>query len=364
MTPLRFALLLSTLAIQITSVFAGAANEDLDRYVGGYTFLLRNVTLSIVRDGDRLIARPSNGMPSATLKAQAEPGHFSMVGASFDFHFIADASGKVLSIEMTEPDGRKRKFSRLFDARAAAAPLRALAVDAETSVNAHVYNRYERIKGPDGRFKTETYAFGNGGFQSNSPIADKSIDTVTFDEIALLIAPAFTPQGYVPATDPETTNLLVMIYWGATASDEHPAVIAEEMFDPASHVFRDQINRVNARILGFRDEIKAAPNLPGSLGSRRNDLILDLEESRYWIALVALDFQTARLEKKIKPLWSVRYNLPSRGTNFRTALPQMTQIASHYLGRDSKGLVNRATTDPQGKVELGEQKVIGVESTK
>jgi hypothetical protein len=155
-----------------------------------------------------------------------------------------------------------------------------------------------------------------------------------------------------------------MIYWGATASDDHPAVITEEMFNPTSHVFRNQINRQNAKVLGFRDALRATPELPGTMGGRRSDLISDLEESRYWVALVAVDFQIARTQKTIKPLWSVRYNIPSRGTNFTMALPQMTQFASNFFGRDSKGLVNRSTTDMQGNVELGEQKVLGVEAEK
>ena len=156
-----------------------------------------------------------------------------------------------------------------------------------------------------------------------------------------------------------------MVYWGATASEDHPAVISEEMFNPTSHIFRNQINRINARVLGFQDALngKAGVEIPGFNSSRAKDLVEDLEESRYWVALVALDFPVARKDKTIKPLWSIRYNIASRRTDFTAALPQMTQVASHYFGRDSKGLVNRSTTDRQGKVELGEQQVIGVETT-
>ncbi len=90
-------------------------------------------------------------------------------------------------------------------------------------------------------------------------------------------------------------------------------------------------------------------------------LLDELEERRYWVALCAFDYQMARTDKKLKLLWTVRYNLPSRGTTFTLALPQMTDVASRYFGRDSGGLINRPSRDKSGHVKLGETKVLGTE---
>ena len=357
---LRLSMTLCLVAFHLApETFAAVTADDLDDYVGNYTFLFRNVTLGIIRDGDRLVARPSNNMPSITLEQQESPGKFWTVGASFEFHFLADGQGKVTGIEMTEPNGKKHRFARLFDATAAAAPLRAIAVNADTSVNARVYNGYERVRGSDRKFKTETYTFGEGGLQGAGP-KDKSIDELSFERIAHEIAPALKAQGYVSGTDVEKTDLLLMVYWGSSQSDDHPAVIAQEMFDPTNHSFRDQLNRQNAGVLGFREAL-GVQSPAGFQSSRAKDLLDDLEESRYWVVLVAVDLRIMLSERRTKPLWSIRYNMRSRGTNFTSALPQMTQFASHYFGRDSHGLVNPSTGKTQGKVELGEQRVIRVE---
>ena len=360
MSLLRFTVALCLTALDVESAALEVSTaDDLDRYVGNYTFLFRNITLGITRDGDRLVARPSANFPSITLEPQKTRGRFWTVGAAFEFHFITDGEGKVTGIEMTEPDGKKHTFARLFDPAAAAAPFRAIAVNADTSVNARVYNGYERVKGTDGRFKGETYTFGEGGLQGGGP-KDKSIDELSFERIAHEIAPALAAQGYISGTDIEHTDLLLMVYWGSSQSEDHPAVITQEMREPANHSFRDQLNRQNAGVLGFQDALNVQ-SPAGFQSSRARDLLDDLEESRYWVVLIAVDLRTMVKEKRTKPLWSIRYNIRSQGTDFVSALPQMTQFASHYFGRDSEGLVNPSTRDQQGRVELGEQKVIRVE---
>ena len=269
----------------------------------------------------------------------------------------------MVGLSITGPDGRVRQLRRQFDPEQTTAALRSLAVNAETSVNARVFEGYERVKTPDGGYQPETYAFGEGGLQLSSPVADDSIDHMSFEQIVLTLAPAMAAQGYVPATDLEQTDLAVMVYWGATATDENPAVISSEMLFPANHEFRNQMNRLNARLLGFEEALRELAAMPLSFRSSRHaDLTDDLEESRYWVALVAIDYQAIRTEQVIQPLWSIRYNMRSRGTGFGRALQKMTQFASHYFGRDSNGLVNRAVGAPAGTVEIGEAEVVDYET--
>lgn len=134
-----------------------------------------------------------------------------------------------------------------------------------------------------------------------------------------------------------------------------------EEFDPTNHAFQDQINRKSARLLGFEDPLNDAEWAVGLSTSHAKDLIDGLEENRYWVAIIAFDFPTVRDEKSFKLLWLIRYNMPSRSTNFPEALPQMTKIASNYFGRDSKGLVENAAGDVETSVDYGDLEVIGVE---
>jgi hypothetical protein len=98
--------------------------------------------------------------------------------------------------------------------------------------------------------------------------------------------------------------------------------------------------------------------IPGIPTGQHSDLVTALEESRYWVAIVAIDYQLLRTEKRTRPLWSIRYSMRSRGTTFDTALPQMTRVAAHFFGRDSDGLVPRGTSDSEGTIEYGELKTI------
>jgi hypothetical protein len=152
-----------------------------------------------------------------------------------------------------------------------------------------------------------------------------------------------------------------MIYWGATGGKYTPAANIPAPPEVRERIL-ETINRENARTLGYEAALKAYSQRDGALArfpTHAKDLLDELEERRYWVALCAFDYQTADKDKKLKLLWTVRYNLPSVGTNFNLALPQMTEVASRYFGRDSGGLVNRP--DKTGHVELGETKVLGTE---
>jgi hypothetical protein len=340
------------------SALPASKADDLDRYVGAYEFEPGKV-MHISRVGTELRAKPT-GQPEGTLKHDKKPGHFSLREAPFEFEFIEDAVGVVIALDMIAPTGQRKHLRRLPDV-AAAAPLRQIALDRGTSVNAKVFNGYARAKNADGKFKTETYVFGDGGFQDDSAMRDKSIDDLSFDQIAHSLAPSLARQNYHPPDPkkPEAIDLLLMVYWGSTAGKYHPAAAN-------NNTIRDQMNRRNARVLGYGDAVGAAlsDEHVGSIRLRVHDLVDEVEEKRYWVAIVAVDFPILRDTKKIKPLWSIRYNIASQGTNFTVALPQMTEFAANFFGRDSGGLRSPSLHISEGKVEVGEAVVVPDEPAK
>jgi hypothetical protein len=86
-------------------------------------------------------------------------------------------------------------------------------------------------------------------------------------------------------------------------------------------------------------------------------LLSEIEENRYYVVLLAYDFQVFRKEDKHKLLWEARFSVNEAHNDFAMALPVMVQYASKYLGQDSHGLLR--TKVPEGKVLIGEPRSLG-----
>jgi len=249
-----------------------------------------------------------------------------------------------------------------------------------------VYSRasadYVRAMLPDGSRQSEAYAFGEGGYHG-AAIRDETIDYMTFADVARAIARPLAGQDYVPAKDPNTTRLLIMVYWGATdgAADFSSLNIASAhgnrgrsrgngAWDYAS-VFTGgtwglgngwwgsgstqaaMTDTRNASILGYADELTRF----GSAANReRGDLISEVEFSRYFVVLMAYDFQLMWRHNQRKLLWESRFSIREQGNDFTVALPAMAQYAAVYFGRDSHGLLR--TRVPDGRIYMGDPTLI------
>ena len=122
---------------------------------------------------------------------------------------------------------------------------------------------------------------------------------------------------------------------------------------------RDELNHRNARVLGYADDLEQSSGIRrwAGGGDRYNDLITDVEESRYFIVVSAYDFQELLKTKKQKLLWQTRVSVRSPGNNFDDTYLAMLKSASAYFGQDSGKLVRGEET--KGTVELGELKFLG-----
>jgi hypothetical protein len=277
------------------------------------------------------------------------------------------------------------------------------------AVYSSVSPAYVRVSKPGGGYRPETFAFGEGG-ELGSPMSDLSIDSMHIADIARLIAPALAVQSYVPTDDPMKTDLLIMVYWGATADtsnpSEHqtaqgslppppppppkgpPAGAGQMQGDPStsdtgmraamynaakqdaegglteamtmenfSNLKRDQQDVENARILGYLPELNAAGAARATaVNLRREELVGELEEGRYYVVLMAYDFQLLRTHRQRRLLWETRFSLRERGHDFGKDVAAMARNASKYFGRDSGGLKRDAY---DAKVDIGPLKILG-----
>jgi hypothetical protein len=294
-----------------------------------------------------------------------------------------------------------------------------------TVVSSRVSPGYARTRLPDGSYQPESYTFGNGGHWTGT-VSDGSIDRVVFMDVARAIVGPLADHGYVSSTNPKATSELIMVYWGRTTTPERfestssaallqrassdaaavhsanaqfqtfsgetvvPPAVAMPCgkFDPsttsdqvtgqidadnamsgalslvaAEDRSRDKMDARNASLLGYDSWWNSMADFKGTpLEHRRQDMIDELEHDRYFVILMAYDFQAMWRHKVHKLLWETRFSVRQRGVAFDRDLPLIVKNASKYFGQDSHGLLREDL--PQGRVDVGPLQTLGTVASK
>ena len=92
-------------------------------------------------------------------------------------------------------------------------------------------------------------------------------------------------------------------------------------------------------------------------GDRYNDLVADVEETRYYIIISAYDFDQLVNHQKKKLRWQTRVSVRAPGNRFDDSFAAMLKGAARYFGQDSGKLVRGE--ESKGVVELGDLKFLG-----
>ena len=225
---------------------------------------------------------------------------------------------------------------------------------------------------------------------------------MSFLDVARAVALPLAKQKYIPARDQKTTNLLIMVYWGTTRAPEHSSDSAA--FDRVHEADRDQDRaQLMKKTAGDASSFKAAAieayaadaemrsaiadmqaenqrredtdvrtvallgydswwlatesaSGGGERAFRKKDMLDEIEEDRYFVVLMAYDFQ-AMVKKKKKLLWEAHISIREHSNSFDKRLPDMMAKASDYLGRSSNGLQH--TELPEGTVVVGPIQSLG-----
>jgi hypothetical protein len=215
----------------------------------------------------------------------------------------------------------------------------------ETKVVSHVYNNYTRVRLADGSFKPETFSFVDGGVYDEDPIAGDSVNRITFEEVAKVVAEALRSQRFVSSSDPQSTEHMIMLWYGKTK----PTVDKPTNYE--------LVERTNARILGFQQEFSKADSLYFTSFAR--DFYDEFRVARYFVVLKAYDFQVAQKEKRLKLLWESRFSIQRHAVDFTEQLPQMAQFAARTFGQETNGIFNPNLI--KGSVKMDEIKILGAE---
>jgi len=137
--------------------------------------------------------------------------------------------------------------------------------------------------------------------------------------------------------------------------------IALELLD-AQDKIRNRIDIKNANILGYDSWWAQTIRFQNTPFIFRKDMIEELEDPRYFVVLMAYDFQLMSAHKKVKLVWETRYSIRGRGNAFDQQLAAMTRYAARYFGQDSGGLLHKPL--PEGRVEVGEARPADAPSAK
>jgi hypothetical protein len=277
------------------------------------------------------------------------------------------------------------------------------------AISSRASGDYVRATAADGTPAAETYAFARGGLWKTVEGGTK--DDLDFMDVARTVAVPLASQNYRSSTDPKTTRLLIMVYWGTTRVPDHAtnsiatqnlqvatqAVMAANLdahmvhFNPgdscapmemqqgsqinsavrtpeqismenamtgamamasAEDSQRSQLDKENAMMLGYDSwwaETAQFKDTPQEY--RRQDLMGELEARRYFVVLMAYDFQMVWKEKKAKLLWETRFSVREHGDDFAKRLAAMAASAGPYFGKDIGKLIRKPL--PEGRVEVG-----------
>jgi len=278
---------------------------------------------------------------------------------------------------------------------------------------------YVRATDASGKPLAETFAFAKGGLWRGGEAGTK--EPIDFMEVARTIAGPLASRNYISSRDPKTTKLLLVVYWGTTrVPDSATKSVAGENLQAASQAAmganhpqpvrfnasdscapnqmaqtnsinytvmtpdqidtdnamsaamamsasvehqRNLVDEQNAMMLGYDSwwaETSQFKNSPQDY--RRSDMLSELEARRYFVVLMAYDFQMLWKEKKPKLLWETRFSVREDGDDFGKHLAAMAGSAAAYFGQDSGKLVHKAL--PEGRVDVGEIKNLAFEDGK
>ena len=279
---------------------------------------------------------------------------------------------------------------------------------------------YLQARQVDGGNRRETYVFMPGNYLAGMT-HDSSLEKMPFQKIAETLAPDLLRQDYHPAESALKSDLLLVVHWGVTAridtdidnnltnlnsinelGEQYAQSMQTEsdvangggtaadlvgvmmgvgaggtgersnMEMQASHetlTYRGHeaafhtVGKDNAAILGLGQTLSRESN--SIMFSERHKALYDMtKEERYFVVVMAYDMPLLLNSGKMRRLWTARASIRSAGVNFRQAVDRISEVAGSFFGQKTGDVVLIKSGGREGRVEMGDLKIIGTVNAK
>ena len=236
----------------------------------------------------------------------------------------------------------------------------------------------------------QTYHFKEGNYHPGSR-GGNSMERLDFMEIATDVAKHLKKQRYYPAAQgSQDADLVIVLHWGATSTipsneellgytsleDQMGSSLAAsqnaggEITSASMNAVQDVQFQANAELSNLEGNDLSARYQATLIGMERAysenisqseefGLKFLLQEDRYFIALIAYDFQKLKAGE-IEPVWETRYSVRATGQSFEDAIRDLNITAGNYFGQNHDKLIKKRMTD-KTRVKLGELELVGTE---
>lgn len=249
---------------------------------------------------------------------------------------------------------------------------------AQIIIKAEATQEYTKAAAKRGPENPLTYHLVKGYFYPGN-IADSSLQRVDFMEIARNLAMHLANQNFFPGKESDKNDLMIIVHWGVTAVEEditdlwgiHSMDEYEELYglgDSSDEGVARKLElygptdvpdwgladrRKNSGMLGFEETLQSSNSLPQD----QYELESALNRERYFLVVMAYDYQKYRKDKEMDLQWITRFSMKATGNNFENAYKELTFAASDYFGKNMKGLQKKRTEDTS-KVDIGDIEVL------
>lgn len=257
-----------------------------------------------------------------------------------------------------------------------AMPSNALAAkgEARVLVDAFAQDGYVSKKEGDDGARLETYHLMEGK-RFGGLLKDKSIGDVPFMDVAKGLAIQMKKRNYYPARSPKEGDFMIIVHRGVTRieadwdelfpadeSEDEAALEGEEeeeeLTDPEDYLREEGYTYTegqNAALIGFNRALER----PSLMVQEEMELQEMLREERYFLVLLAYDWQKLRETGEKDLVWSTRFSMDAVRVNFDDAHLALSRAASNYFGTNTDGKLGKVKTFVgSGEVTTGDLEVV------
>lgn len=263
----------------------------------------------------------------------------------------------------------------------------AASLNERIAVSSTAASNYKREQVGKSGPRPESYIFTKGHFVPGNT-RDKALESMSFETLTRTLAPDLAKQAYYPTKDVANADLIIVVHWGTSHVYEDPQkdtnierlneaiasvnaqiqeggigdVSALNHVSDANAMTQDSVAGAMARnavLMGYAQNMKALSSPHGFVSEEEKSMRVELSEERFFVVLMAYDYQALKKQKTQQLRWVTRLSVRSPGNNFTEALPVLSKAGSHVFGHNLDGMVHIKANMREAQISLGDLKTLG-----